>query len=192
MKKTILIISLITLISGCASIDYNQMSKGSGISEIVLQQNCEHITCSYDKLKDRVQASSNDMNVLLGLSGSETRTIQFTWVNGSNQISVDLFHITLYGSWSFIKNAEIYVGKEMVAKVDGRVDRRVGYYNDVAREHENIEQVSGLISIAAAEKIANANYEDVTIRFYGKGGYQDVELPRKHDLIYVVNLAKSA
>ena len=177
---------------GCVANDYGKMSQGSGISEALLVENCKAITCSYDKLKDRVQASANDMNGFLAISGSETRTIQYTWVSGSNQISIDVYSTALYGSWSFIESAEIYIGKNMVAKVSGQVDRIVGHYNDVAREHEKIEIISGVIDLEAAQKIAEANYETVTIRFYGKNGYTDKELPREHDLIKVVNLAKSA
>ncbi|KAF7764682.1 hypothetical protein PCIT_b0728 [Pseudoalteromonas citrea] len=167
------------------------MSQGSGIPEAALTQNCKPISCSYDKLKDRVQASANDMNVLLAMGGSETRTIQYTWVSVNNQISIDLYFKALYGSWSFVDSAEIYIGKEMVAKVSGQVDRVVGSYNDIAKEHQKVEVISGVIGIEAAKKIAQANYESVTIRFYGKNGYTDKELPRKHELINVVKLAES-
>ncbi|MGR5238637.1 hypothetical protein [Vibrio alfacsensis] len=191
MKKIFLPL-IITTLAGCAANDYAQMSQGSGLPETELKTNCQQISCSYDKLKDRVQATANDMNALLGMTGSETRTIQFTWVSGSNAISIDVFSTNLYGSWSFVETAEIYIGKELAAKVSGQVDRHVGYYNDVAREHEKVERITDVISLEEAEKIAKANYETVTIRFYGKNGYKDVELPREHNLINVVNLAKSA
>lgn len=100
------------------------------------------ITCSYDKLKDRVQASASDMNMIFALNGNESRTIQFT-------------------------------------------------YNNVAREHEKVEVVHGVISIEQAEKIASLEYKNVTIRFYGKNGYKDAPLPRAHKLINIVNLVKS-
>ena len=192
MKNNILAVALVGSLMGCVANDYGKMSQGSGISETTLIQNCKAISCSYDKLKDRVQASANDMNGFLAMAGSETRTIQYTWISGSNQISIDLYSTTLYGSWSFVDSAEIYIGKEMIAKVSGQVDRIVGHYNDVAKEHEKIEVVSGVIGIEAAKKIAEANYESVTIRFYGKNGYTDKELPREHDLINVVKLAESA
>lgn len=195
MKKSILAtITIATVLAGCATNNYQQMSAGSGIQQSTLEENCKLINCSYDKLKDNVQAAANDIQVgMLLLSGNETRTIQYTWVSGWNEVSVDVFFINnLYSEWSFVDRAEIYVDKEMVATVSGQVDRRVGSYNEVARKHEKIEQITGSISIEAAEKIAKANYENVTIRFYGKGGYQDKVLPRKHNLIHVVNLAKSA
>ena len=192
INKNILAAALVSSLIGCAANDYGKMSQGSGIPETTLTQNCKEITCSYDKLKDRVQATANDMNGFLAMSGSETRTIQYTWVSGSNQISIDVYSTALYGSWSFVESAEIYIGKEMVAKVSGQVDRIVGHYNNVANEHEKVEIISGFIGLEAAQKIAEANYKTVTIRFYGKNGYTDKELPREHDLINVVNLAKSA
>ncbi|WP_298636670.1 hypothetical protein [uncultured Umboniibacter sp.] len=191
MKKLILPLVVATL-TGCAVNDYAQMSQGSGINELELSTNCEPISCSYDKIKGRVEATASDMNVFLSINGSETRTIQYRWVSGSNTIYIDVFSTNLYSSWSFVESAEIYIGSELVTKVSGRVDRQVGYYNDVAREHEKVERISDVISIEDAEKIANANYESVTIRFYGKNGYQDVELPREHKLINIVKLAKSA
>lgn len=190
--KNIFFVILLSSLTGCISNNYVKMSQGSGVPETLLTENCKSISCSYDELKDRVQATANDMNVLVAMSGSETRTIQYTWVSGSEQISIDVFSTALYGSWSFIESAEIYVGKEMIAKVSGKVDRVVGYYNNAAKEHENIEIISGLINIESAQKIAAAKYETVTIRFYGKNGYIDKELPREHNLINVVNLAKSA
>lgn len=190
--KQVLFPLIFTVLAGCTANDYAQMSKGSGLPEISLKNNCQKISCSYDKIKDRVQATANDMNGFLSMTGSETRTIQYTWVSGSNAISIDVFSTNLYGSWSFVESAEIYIGKELAAQVTGQVDRHVGYYNDVAREHEKVEKISGVISIEDAEKIAKASYETVTIRFYGKNGYKDAELPREHNLIDVVNLAKSA
>ena len=189
--KGILSVVLLGSLTGCVSNNYVKMSQGSGVPEALLTENCKPISCSYDELKDRVQATASDMNVLVAMSGSETRTIQYTWISGNDQISIDVFSTALYGSWSFIKSAEIYVGKEMVAEVSDKVDRVIGYYNEVAKEHENIEVVSGLISIESAQKIAAAKYETVTIRFYGKNGYIDKKLPREHNLINVVNLAKS-
>lgn len=187
----ILICSLVVLI-GCASThNYQQMSEGSGVPLSVLEANCSGITCTYDKLKDRVQASASDMNLLFALNGNESRTIQFTWVSGSDSIHVDLFSVALYGSWSFIKSAEIYVSKEMIAEVSGSIDRVVGTYNSIAKEVEKVEVVSGYISLDSAMKIAEAPYEAVTIRFYGKNGYTDSTLPRQHKLINVVKIAKS-
>lgn len=187
-----LLSTLIALsVVGCAANDYAQMSQGSGIPENVLKTNCEPILCSYDKLKDRVQATANDMNSFLSMTGSETRSIQFTWVSGTNAISIDVFLTNLYSGWSFVESAEIYVGKELVTTVSGQVNRYIGYYNDVANEHEKVEIITDVISISDAEKISNASYEMVTIRFYGKNGYIDVVLPREHDLINVVSLARS-
>ena len=108
------------------------------------------------------------------------------------QISIDLYSTTLHSGWAFVDSAEIYIGKEMIAKVSGQVERIVGHYNESAREHEKTEIVSGTIGIETAKRIAEANYKSVTIRFYGKGGYTDKELPRKHNLINVVKLAESA
>ena len=186
------IFTVSAMLGGCASLDFQQMSAGSGLPETALQNNCKSITCSYDELKDRVQVSANDMNILLALNGGETRTIQYTWVSGSEYISVDVFLTSLYGSWSFVEEAEIYVGKKMVAKVSGQVDRIIGAYNEIAGEVEKTEMISGVIPVQVAEEIAAANHEEVTIRFYGKNGYEDKKLPRKHKLIQVVNLAKSA
>jgi|GEM_PF-1130004 len=126
------------------------------------------------------------------LNGNKSRTIQFSWVSGSKNIGIDLYSVTPYGTWSFIHSAEIYIGKEAVAKISGNVDRTVGTYNNIAKEHEKVEVIHGIISVAQAEKIANADYKNVTIRFYGKNGYVDATLPRDHKLINVVNLAKSA
>lgn len=194
MKLTnfITIATLSMLVVGCATNNYSAMSQGSGVPESSLVSNCKGISCSYDKLKDNVQASASDMNVLFAMNGNESRTIQFTWVSGSKNIIVDLYSVELYGSWSFIDSAEIYVGKEVVAKISGKVDRIVGTYNNVAKEHEKVEVVSGVISLEQAEKIASAEYKNVTIRFYGKNGYKDTPLPRAHKLINVVLLAKSA
>ncbi|MCL1146222.1 hypothetical protein L2747_09465 [Shewanella marinintestina] len=191
-KNVITAMLLIGTLAGCVANDYGKMSRGSGVSETLLVENCESIICSYDKLKDRVQATANDMNGFLAISGAETRTIQYTWVSDTNNISINLYSTALYGSWSFIDSAEVYVGKDMIAKVSGSVDRIVGYYNEVAGEHEKVEILTGIIDVEAAQKIAEANYENVTVRFYGKDGYKDKELPREHDLIKVVNLAKSA
>ncbi len=190
--RNILAAALVSTLAGCAANDYGKMSQGSGVPEALLATNCKVVSCSYDKLKDRVQASANDINHFLAMGGSETRTIQYTWVSGSNRISIDVYSTALYGSWTFVKSAEVYIGKEMVAKVAGQVDRIVGSYNTVAKESEKIEIVSDVISIEAAQRIAEADYKTVTIRFYGKNGYKDVELPREHNLINVVNLAKSS
>ena len=134
------------------------------------------------------------MNLIYALNGNESRTIQFTWVSGSSSkdISVDLFRVGLFDSWLNIDSAEIYIGKEVVARVEGSVERIVGVYNSAAKEHEKIEIIRGVLGIEQAEKIASANYKDVTIRFYTKGGYKDVTLPRTHKLINFVNLGKSA
>lgn len=191
IKLSVLAIAA-ALATGCATNDYSAMSQGSGLQAVSLSTNCKEITCSYDKLKDRVQASASDMNVLFALNGNESRTIQFTWVSGSKDISVDLYSVALYGTWSIIDSAEIYVGKEAVAKISGGADRTVGTYNKVAKELEKIEVIHGKLSFEQAEKIAGAEYKNVTIRFYGKNGYKDAPLPRSHKLINVVNLAKSA
>ncbi len=194
IMKLYILAAALTTVTGCATTDYLAMSKGSGLQTSELTINCKGITCSYDKLKDRVQASASDMNLIYALNGNESRTIQFTWVSGSSSkdISVDLFRVGLFDSWLNIDSAEIYIGKEVVARVEGSVERIVGVYNSAAKEHEKIEIIRGVLGIEQAEKIASANYKDVTIRFYTKGGYKDVTLPRTHKLINVVNLAKSA
>ncbi|BDR12940.1 hypothetical protein [Vibrio sp. STUT-A11] len=190
MKKTTLLIAVAAL-AGCASNDYKQMSVGSGLSEQALKANCEQITCVYDQLKDNVQATANDQNIMFALNGMESRTIEFTWVSNSNQIIAEVFNVTLYGTWNFSDSAEIYVGKEMVAKISGTKNSYVGTWNDVAQEHEKIETVRDVISVEQAEKIANANYEEITIRFYGKNGYKDVKPQRENNLGNVVNLVKA-
>ncbi len=191
MEKNILALALVGLLAGCASNDYAKFSANSGISEESLTKYCKEIRCTYDELKCRVQASANDSNVMYLLAGSESRTIEYTWVSGNNTISIDVFSVGLYGSWSFYDKAEIYIEKEMVAELSSKVDRVVGKYNETAREHEKIEIISGSLDFETAQKIAQANHDTVTIRFYGKNGYKDEKLPRKHDLINVVNLAKS-
>lgn len=191
-KYLVTIILIAGTLIGCTANDYGKMSRGSGISEVLLVENCKDITCTYDKLKDRIQVIANDMSVFLSISDSETRTIQYTWISGSNQISVDVFLTTLYGTWSYVEYAEVYIGKNMVAKLSGRADQVLGYFDDSAKEHEKIETVTGVIDIDTAFKIAEANYEKVTIRFYGKSGFTDLELPREHKLMNVVNLAKAS
>ncbi|WP_024608811.1 hypothetical protein [Pseudoalteromonas sp. TAB23] len=191
MEKNIFVLALVGVLAGCVTNDYAKFSAESGLSEESLTKNCKEITCTYDELKDRVQATANDSNVMFLLAGSESRTIEYTWVSGNNQIAVDVFSVALYGSWSFYDKAEIYIEKEMVAELSGRTERIIGSYNESAREHEKIEIVSGFLDFETAQIIAEANYETVTIRFYGKDGYHDEKLPRKHDLINVVNLAQS-
>lgn len=194
MNKKLLaaMVSASFLVAGCAMNDYSKMSAGSGVPEAALAQNCPQIRCSYDKLKDRVEARASDGSMLYALNGMESRTIQYNWVSGSNAIAMDLILTSLYESWAFIDSAEIYVGKEMVAKVNGRVDRVVGSYNDVAGEHEKVETLSTAIDLKTAKRIAEADYHNVTVRFYGKNGYRDVELSREHNLLNVVQLATAS
>ncbi|MDO6445946.1 hypothetical protein Q4493_09195 [Colwellia sp. 1_MG-2023] len=194
MKRKYLVTFILiagTLI-GCSANDYGKMSRGSGISEALLVENCKDIICRYDNLKDRIQVIANDMSVFLSFSDSETRTIQYTWISGSNQISIDVFLTTLYGNWSYVEYAEVFIDKNMVAKVSGRADQVLGYFDDSVNEHEKIETLTGVIDIDTAFTIAKANYEKVTIRFYGKSGFTDLELPREHKLMKLVNLAKSS
>ncbi len=194
IKNISTIIALSALAMGCATNNYNLMSQGSGIPESALLENCKGISCSYDELKGNVQASYSDISSLMAINGNETRTIQFTWVSGSKNIHVDLYRVLeLYSEWAFVESAEIYVGKEVVAEISGSVDRIVGTYDNILKEHEKIEVLSGLISIEQAEKIASAEYKNVAIRFYGKNGYKDKFIgPRTQKLINVVRLAKSA
>lgn len=80
----------------------------------------------------------------------------------------------------------------MIFALNGNESRTIQFtYNNVAREHEKVEVVHGVISIEQAEKIASLEYKNVTIRFYGKNGYKDAPLPRAHKLINIVNLVKS-
>lgn len=188
--KNIVLLLVAAFIGGCAVNDYTAMSKGSGIPDATLRQNCEDITCSYDKLKDRVQATASDMSMLYAMAGSESRTIEFTWISGENKVLVDVFSVSLFGGWPSVNYAEIYVGKKMVAKINGTVRRTLGAYNSSAREYEKIEMASGSISVNCAKKIAEAKPSEVTIRFYGNNGYHDKILPREHHLANVVKLAK--
>jgi len=190
--KKILTAILVGTLAGCASYDYGKMSQESGVPKSLLAENCKAISCSYDKLQGRIQATANDMNSFMGRPSSESRTIQYRWFSDSNKIIIDVFLTALYARWSFIESAEVYVGTEMIAKISGKVDRVVGHFNYAVKAHEKVEIISDVINLEAAQKIAEANHETVTIRFYGKNGYIDKELPRKHSLLNVVNLAKSA
>ena len=194
MNKKLLAVMASTslLMTGCAMHDYSKMSAGSGVPEAALAKHCPQIRCSYDKLKDRVEARASDGSMLYAMNGMESRTIQYSWISGSNAIAMDLILTSLYESWAFIDSAEIYVGKEMVAKVDGQVERVVGVYNDVAGEHEKVETLSTVIDFETAKKIAQADYHNVTVRFYGKNGYRDIELTREHNLINLVQLASAS
>ena len=192
MRKTLTIIAFTYFFAGCGggNINYDKAATQSGVEADTLKRLCDGITCNYDTLKDRIEATANDAQNVLWAAGNETRTIEFSWASKSESINIDVFDVFLYGSWRFDEYAEIYVGKEMVFKVAGPVDRVVGKYNDVVREHEQIERISSQIDLKIARKIAEANYKDVTIRFYGKEGYKDKELPRRHSLIKVVKLAE--
>ncbi len=196
MNKIIKLLTLgfsASLLAACATTNFPQMSKATGLPVETLSQYCQGIRCHYDDLKENVQATANDQNVALLLFGGETRTMQFDWVSGTfpDKVTMTVFHTTLYGSWTFIRYAEVYVEKEMIAKIEGHVDRVVGKYNDVAQDHENIESVRGVISLQEAEKIASADPSTITIRFYSDSGYSDIKPPRPHKLINVIELAKA-
>ena len=189
--KRILLLFLCFALLGCATIDYEKMSNGAGIPMELLKTNCKKALCSYDDLKDNVQVSVNDENMIYALTDIESKTIEFTWVSSWDKIKVRLYYVRLYGPWEFIESAEIYINKDMVAEVKGEVDRHVGKYKDSANEYEKIEIAQDYISIEQARLIAEAPHKSVTIRFYGDDGYIDQKLPRKHNLIKVVNIASS-
>lgn len=182
----------VTSVSVAAS-KFADWSKGSGIPEPVLAQYCKKITCTYDKLKDRVQATASDAGGMPLAYGGESRGIEFTWVSSLDSITITLFDVInpRIDSWHQVSRAEIYIGKEVLIDLTGSVDRRIGYYNDASRSHERIETISTQITIDQARQIATADPESVTIRFYGASGYADKEKLRKHHLLNVVELASS-
>jgi hypothetical protein len=192
LKKLLASVLVISTYQASAA-DYAAMSRGSGIPESALKTYCKKIVCRYDKLKDKVEVVASDGSVLGAIAGSETRTLEFAWASGASTILVNVYDvINLYkDSWDFVEAAEIYVGKEMLFKVTGSVDRRVGSYNDIAKKAEKVEVISGELPIDIAERIAAANPKEVTIRFYGKNGYVDKEGIRAHKLQNVIMLAKA-
>ena len=194
MKNLFVSIFFITVFVGCAAsggkVDYQKASTTFGVEESVLKESCKDIYCNYDNLKDRLEVSADDFSSFLAFGGDETRTIEYSWSSGRKDITISLFDVYLYGSWRFDEYAEVYIGKEMVAKVDAHVDRTLANYNEVATEHWKREKVSGRINFDLARRIALEKHENVTIRFYGKNGYNDKVLPREHDLIKVVKLAE--
>jgi len=192
-QRTIFCILMVGATGTSIAADYAAMSKGSGVPESALKSYCKKIDCKYDKLKDTVQATASDAGGIGVLGGSESRTLQFTWVSGSSAMLVNIYDvINLYqDAWHFVESAEIYVGKEMLVKVSGSVDRQVGAYNTVAKKAEKVEVVSGVIPLDIAERVAAADPKQVTIRFYTKNGYVDKEGVRAHKLENVVLLAKA-
>ena len=193
MKNLLIIICFSIFFLGCAGggiSNYKNASTELGVSEKELREMCKGVTCHFDDLKGRLEVTANDTNTFVALAGNESRTIQYSWVSGSDSIQIDAFHVFLYGSWKFDEYAEIYIDRDMIIKLSGDVRRVVGEYNQYAGDHEQSEIITDYIPLETARKIANADPETVTIRFYGKDGYNDVKLPRKHNLIQVVKIAE--
>jgi len=177
---------------GCVSMDYNKLSQGSGVPENVLAKNCPNINCSYDNLEDRLQVGAQDFSFTSAFVGSQSWSIKYDWVSSWDKILVKVATTSLYSGWKHVKTADIYIGKEKVASLDGGKDSFVGKYNDVAKKHELVEIVEGFVDIAIAERIARTSRENVTIRFYSKNGYTDEKIRNDHSrLIQVTNIAKS-
>jgi len=193
MNKIIIALFLSIAFVGCGgNIDYDKAATQTGVEQETLKRLCKGITCNYDDLKDRIEVTANDGNSFLtAMSGNENRKIEFTWVSGWEEIEITVFDVFLYGSWHFDEYAEIFINKEMVVKIDGQVDRIVGKYNDVASDHEQIEKVSRMVKISTARRIAEADASKITIRFYGKKGYTDVNLSGSNNLIQAVKLAET-
>ncbi len=190
MKNIILILIFTALITGCRTgATYQQISAATGYDQAIIKKYCSDISCKLDELKGNLQATANDSNAFLSMTGHESRTIEYNWLTGWKDISIDLFSVDLYDNWNGYNKVEVYVNKEMVATVSGKSNMITGYYNESARKVEKIERVSGSISFEQAKKIALAPYSQVTLRFYGNNGYSDVKLQREHSLIQVVNIA---
>ena len=186
-----LAVYLALMMAGCgATLKTNQASQALGVPAAELDRLCKKIECFYDELKGNLEAAASDVNSFVALAGNESRVISFSYVSGNPGISVDVYHVYLYGDWNFDEYAEIYIGKEMVAKIDGQVKRIVGSYNNIANEAEKIERIHGVIDFDTAEKIAKASPKTVTIRFYGQDGYNDVK-PGSHNLADLVALART-
>ncbi len=190
MKNIILILTFATLITGCrAGANYQQISAATGYDKAIIEKYCKGISCHLDELKGNLQATASDSNTFLSMTGHESRAIEYNWVTGWKNISIDLFSVNLYDNWSGYNKVEVYVGKEMVATVSSKSSMTIGYYNEYARKVEKIERVSGYISFEQAKKIALSHYSQVTLRFYSSDGYNDIKLQREHSLIQVVNIA---
>ena len=189
----------VMVLTGCATTlsnhhkttesDYKKMSIATDINLEQLKSKCKEIECSYDKLKNKFQVNVSDEN--FGKSfisgGLETRTIDMAWVNGWDFVSTTVYSAGRYVGHEFFKYAEVYVKTEMVAKLDTNSNSKTGSY-DKTYGYETIRTVNGTMSINSAIKIANAQYTDVTIRFYSNDGYIDVPLQREHNLSKLTQL----
>ncbi len=195
MKKVVVVLLSLLSLTACKTTEKTRIEWASktGLSEQAINENCESmfVYCKFDKLKDTLQIEGSDVSGVLSLSGASAYNVNFTWVSSSSYISAYAIYSGHKG-WIFADSAEIYVGKNKVAKLSSKVTRETGEYNEILGGVEVQERVYGALSFEQAKIIASAEPSDVTIRYYGRDGYTDAEgLNKNHDLMNVVNLALS-
>lgn len=187
--KHLLSAATLVALTGCASTDYSDMSSGTGIPAETLDKYCYEVQCHYDQAKRSLFLRGNDHSDLDSYSGGESRTIEYTWTQGDQDITLGVYYVTMAKSWRHVHSAELLVKGETVAEISGKSTQTVGYYNETAGDHEKIEHLVQPISFEAAKKVANASYKDVSIRFHGKTGTIERKLKREHNLKELIELA---
>lgn len=193
LKTSVLsgLVALFLLPNDSGAADIEAWSKATGINAAAIKAHCKRIDCRFDALNDRLQVSGSDRSEFVnGMSGAETRTLEFTWMSGSDNIlalAVDV--IDLYGEWDQVERAEIYVGKELIAKLSDAPNQKLGPFNEIAKVYFRAEYVRGVISMDQARTIASADRKNITVRFYGRDGYKDQKMRRDHKLAEVIALA---
>lgn len=196
MKKILLAGIALLSLSACQTTGNSaEWSAATNIPQQIIDENCKgaYVKCDYDKLKDNLEISVMDYSSAALIFGSlKPYNLEMSWVSGNNLIRAAALYEGTDGDWIYAQKAEIYIGKDVVAVLDGDRTTEVGDYNNISGVTV-YELMKGTLTVDEAHKIASANPENVTVRFYGRDGYTDSEgLTKDHNLMNVVNLAKGS
>lgn len=176
-KTCLLLLTSLFLLINLSAASPKKIAKETGIPVQELKNAKKAgVILNYDDLKQRLEASASDQNILLSaLDGSESRTLEVDWISGVEGMGVTVFHTALYGESTFFKRAEVYIGKEMLFRIDESWDHSLGKWNSVAREHEKVAIVRGRITTNQARSLSAAEKSSITVRFYSEDGYEDAK-----------------